>query len=105
MSMSDSQYTNLSKGWERNKGWDVFEAGDIEELQQLIGGYGAAAERTIDSVLHNEGAKEIRKSIARILPSSGRNWAGKPRPARSAMRKSFSQDNAMLSVTIAARSK
>lgn len=85
--------------------WDVFDAAEIDELQDIINQYGVNAERTIDDVLHNEGAVEIRKSIARLLPASGRNWKGKPRPARSAMPKSFLQDNDMLAVTIAARGK
>ena len=95
MSLADTQL----------RGWDVFNAGDMEELQQLIGEYGSAAERTIDDILHNEGATEIKKSISKLLPASGRNWAGKPRPARSAMPKAFSQDNEMLSVTVTARGK
>ena len=38
-----------------------------------------------------------------VLPSSGRRWKGKKRPARSAMPRSFDQDDDLLAVTIAAR--
>ncbi len=105
MSMSSAQYMNLSKGWERNKGWDVLDASDVDQLQEIMEQYGESAERVINDVLHGEGAEEIKRQIARILPASGRHWAGKAAPARSAMPRKFDQDEDLLSVTIAARGR
>ena len=85
------------------KQWDVFDASQIEELQQLMDEYGNDAQRVIDEVLHGEGAEEIKEQIARILPVSGRRWNGKRSPASAVMPGSFAQDNEMLAVTIAAR--
>lgn len=103
MSMSWSQATNLLMGWQLNKGWDVFDAGEIDELAQMMEEYGDSAQRVIDEVLHGEGAEEIKLQIARILPVSGRRWRGKRSPASSAMPGAFDQDDDMLAVTIAAR--
>lgn len=86
-----------------SRGWNVFDASQMEDLQQMIDQYGDDAQRVIDQVLHSEGAEEIKNQIARILPSSGRSWSGKKPAARSVMPGSFSQDNEMLAVTIAAR--
>lgn len=89
---------------QRNK-WDILEAEDIKELSDIMQKYGVEAEKAIDSVLHQEGAEEIKKDIAKLLPASGRRWRGKSAPARSAMPGRFEQDNQMLSVTIAARGR
>lgn len=45
---------------------------------------GAQAERAINEYLHGEGGKFIRDNIRKILPASGRTWAGK-KPAASKM--------------------
>ena len=103
MALSSSQWANLSRGWERNKGWDIFDAYDVAELFELFNRYGDASEKVINDVLHAEGAQEIKEQIARILPSSGRKWKGKRSPASSAMPGAFDQDNDILAVTIAAR--
>ena len=86
-----------------DKSWDVFDASEIDALQDLMTQYGDNAQRVIDEVLHGEGAEEIKDEISRILPSSGRSWKGKKAPAAAAMPGAFQQDNEMLSVTIAAR--
>ena len=56
------------------------------------------AGRTINDVLHNEGAKLITEEIMRLLPASGRTWSGKKPAAKSAA--PFTQQNGTLSVTI-----
>ena len=86
-------------------GWFEFDAGSIDDLYEKMVSYGAGSGQIIDKVLRSEGAEEIKKQIARLLPSSGRHWKGKAPAARSAMPGRFDQDNGELSVTIAARGK
>jgi hypothetical protein len=90
--------------WNRGN-WNTFDADDVQELSDMIRDYGPAAERAIDSVLHDEGAQEIKEKIARLLPKSGRTWRGKPRAAARAMPRAFDQDDEMLAVTVAARDR
>ena len=85
--------------------WDIFDASDMDEFTDMLSQYGDAAKKVINDTLHQEGAKEIKKEITRLLPASGRNWKGKGAPARSAMPAKFSQDDDLLAVTIAARGK
>ena len=84
-------------------GWFEFDAGSIDDLYETMVSYGAGSGQIIDKVLRTEGAEEIKKQIARLLPSSGRHWKGKAPAASSAMPGRFDQDNGELSVTIAAR--
>lgn len=86
-------------------GWFEFDAGSIDDLYETMVSYGAGSGQIIDKVLRTEGAEEIKKQIARLLPSSGRHWKGKAPAASSAMPGRFDQDNGELSVTIAARGK
>ena len=86
-------------------GWFEFDAGSIDDLYEKMVSYGTGSGQIIDKVLRSEGAEEIKKQIARLLPSSGRHWKGKAPAARSAMPGRFDQDNGELSVTIAARGK
>lgn len=86
-------------------GWFEFDAGSIDDLYEKMVSYGAGSGQIIDKVLRSEGAEEIKKQIARLLPSSGRHWKGKAPAASSAMPGRFDQDNGELSVTIAARGK
>lgn len=88
-----------------NHTWDVFDASGMDEFTDMLSQYGDAARKVINDTLHQEGAKEIKKEITRLLPASGRNWKGKGAPARSAMPAKFSQDDDLLAVTIAARGK
>lgn len=86
-------------------GWFEFDAGSIDDLYEKMVSYGTGSGQIIDKVLRSEGAEEIKKQIARLLPSSGRHWKGKAPAASSAMPGKFDQDNGELSVTIAARGK
>lgn len=88
-----------------NKGWDVFDASEIDELAGIMEQYGTEAKKTIGTVIHGEGAQEIKERIASLLPESGRRWKGKGASARAAMPGKFQQDNDLLEVTIAARGK
>lgn len=82
-----------------------FDASSIDALTDKMKEYGAGSGQIIDKVLRSEGAEEIKKQIARLLPSSGRHWKEKAPAASSAMPGRFDQDNGELSVTIAARGK
>ncbi len=93
---------NLTPFW---GSWDVFDAASMDEFTELVEKYGDAAQRVINNVVHEEGAEEIKKEIARLLPASGRKWKGKGAPARSVMPAKFEQDEDLLAVTIAARGK
>lgn len=85
--------------------WFALDASGFEAIQEAMAKRGEGAGRIIDSVLHREGAEEIKQDITRLLPSSGRSWKGKGAPASAAMPGKFSQDNGTLSVTVAARGK
>lgn len=87
------------------RSWNVFDAGEIDELKSVMDRFGVEAEKTINDVLHKEGAQEIKKDITHLLPASGRNWKGKGASARAAMPGRFAQDDDLLAVTIAARGK
>ena len=85
--------------------WYRLDVSEMEKLQDAINRSTQQAGPIIDAVLRNEGAQKIKKNIAMILPSSGRNWKGKGAPASAAMPAHFKQENGMLSVTIVARGK
>ena len=74
----------------------------IETLQRAMQLYGDQAGRTVDDVLHREGADLIREEIMRLLPESGRDWKGKRTAAKRAQ--PFTQKNESLAVTIKTRS-
>lgn len=82
------------------------DASEADRLNEAMQRFEGASGEIVDEVLHGEGAELIKDSIARLIPSSGRKpWRGKGRSAKAAMPGAFSQDNAQLSVTIAARGK
>ena len=78
---------------------------DSREYETLIKAmrlYGDHAGRTVDDVLHNEGANLIKEEIMRLLPESGRKWKGKRTAAKHAQ--PFTQKNESLAVTIRTKS-
>ena len=80
----------------------TLDARHIETLQRAMQLYGNQAGRTVDDVLHNEGANLIQEEIMRLLPESGRDWKGKRPAAKRAQ--PFTQKNESLAVTIKTRS-
>lgn len=81
---------------------------DIDELDQVsdfIKQYPGKAQGIVTKVLYNEGAEEIKKDIALLLPSSGRHWKKKAAPAKAVMPGKFSQKNDPASITISAKGK
>lgn len=74
------------------------DAKQVDRLQDAMSKYAGQAGRIVDEVLHNEGGKLISEEIMRLLPESGRTWAGKKPAAKQA--KPFMQENGSLSVTV-----
>ena len=80
----------------------TLDAKQLEALLSTMQLYGDNAGKTVDDVLHNEGAELIREEIMRLLPESGRKWKGKRTAAKQAQ--PFTQKNESLAVTIKTRS-
>ena len=78
------------------------DASQHEALLRSMQLYGDNAGKTVDDVLHNEGASIIKEEIMRLLPESGRKWKGKRTAAKQAQ--PFTQKNESLAVTIKTRS-
>lgn len=74
------------------------DAAEFDRLTERIKEYQGDAENAINEVLWGEGAQLINAAIMELLPSSGRNWRGKPTAAKNAA--PFTQENDNLSVTI-----
>lgn len=85
--------------------WFKTDFKEVEALQDQMEKFGTGAGQIIDDVLRGEGAEDIKRQIAPLIPSSGRRWKGKGSPASAAMPAAFGQDNDELAVTIAARGK
>lgn len=81
--------------------WFTLDASELDALQSRMASFGAGAGQIVDSVLHGEGAEEIKKEIKPLIHASGRSWAGKKSSATSA--NPFTQENGQLSVTIVSR--
>lgn len=74
------------------------EAKDIEALCSAIKSYQGDAERVVNITLHEKAGQLINDEIIKLLPTSGRNWKGKKKAAKSS--KPFTQENENLAVTI-----
>ena len=73
----------------------------VEKLQEALLQYrGRTAEKSINEVLHGEGAELAKDSIYRLMPRSDKKTG---RHARDS--KSLTQDDGNLSVTVVARGK
>lgn len=82
-------------------GWYKLDGRELDAVQNMMEHYGETAERTINDVLHHEGAEEIQENIYRILPVSGRKWRKKHRAAVVA--RPLRHYDEMLAVTVVAR--
>lgn len=80
----------------------TLDAWQHEALLRTMQLYGDNAGKTVDDVLHNEGARIIKEEIMRLLPESGRKWKGKRTAAKQAQ--PFTQKNEPLAVTIRTKS-
>ncbi len=72
----------------------------FEEMQQAMAAYEGDVEAAINDVLHNEAGQLIQEEIKRLMPASGRHWAGKRRSAKNA--KSLTEKKENLAITVKA---
>ena len=70
----------------------------FEEFQAAMAAYEGDAESIINDVLHGEAGQLIEEEIKRLMPVSGRSWAGKKRAAKNA--KSLTEKKENLAITI-----
>lgn len=78
---------------------------ELDQVSDLIKQYPGKAQGIVTNILHNEGAEEIKREIALLLPSSGRHWKRKAAPASVAMPGKFSQANNPTSVIISTKGR
>ena len=76
----------------------VINVSQVDELQKAMKNYPADAEKALNEVLHNQASELMQESIKRMIPVSGREWAGKKRAASKA--KSLKSENSNLAVTV-----
>ena len=55
--------------------WNIFDGNSIEGIRNLLQKY-ENSKSIINKVIVGEGAEEIKKNIAILLPSSERKWKG-----------------------------
>lgn len=71
---------------------------EIVQLQERLKEFEGNAEAVINDVLHNFAGDRAQEEIRRLMPFSGKTWAGKRSPAK--MSKSMMNVNQNLSVTV-----
>lgn len=59
------------------------EAKDFDRLVAYIQEYGDGAEDVINDVFESFAVPEVEERITALLPTSGRTWKGKKRPAKT----------------------
>ena len=71
---------------------------DFDKLQKAMQDFQGNTEEAINEVLHNEASLLIQEEIKRLMPVSGKSWAGKKPAAKTA--KSLTDLKGNLSVTV-----
>lgn len=71
---------------------------EFDKLQKAMQDFQGNTEATINEVLHNEASPLIQEEIKRLMPVSGKTWAGKKPAAKSA--KSLTDLKGNLSITV-----
>lgn len=79
------------------------DTGEFERLTKAIQNFPGNAEKSINDVFHNEGSTLIQDAVRRLMPVSGRNWAGKSPPAKTA--NSLTDEKGNLSITVKSTGK
>lgn len=74
------------------------DSSEIYRLEDTIKQFPGNAEKSINTVLHGEGAQIIQDKIRRLMPVSGKTWAKKKAPAIKA--KSMRNTNENLAVIV-----
>lgn len=69
-----------------------------DKLIDAMKNFQGNSDEVISNVLHNEGGMQIQESIRRLIPVSGKTWAGKKGPAKTS--NSLKNVNSPLTVTV-----
>ena len=76
-------------------------ADDFARLEKAMLAYQGDVERQVNDVLHNQAGELIQEEIKRLMPTSGRTWKGKKKPAKTSNSLDIRRGN--LSVTVATK--
>lgn len=79
------------------------DATELDRLHQAISKFPGSAEAIINDVFHEDGSELIQDAVRRLMPVSGRNWAGKAPPAKTG--KSLTDEKGNLSITVKTTNK
>ena len=71
---------------------------EVDRLFQTVKDFPGNAERSINEVFHNEAPPLGEEAIYLLMPMSGKTWAGKKAPARTA--KSLTKETANLAFAV-----
>lgn len=71
---------------------------EVDRLFQTVKDFPGNAERSINEVFHNEAPPLVEEAIYWLMPMSGKTWAGKKAPARTA--KSLTKETANLAFAV-----
>ena len=71
---------------------------ELDRLQRTMAAYEGDVESAVNDVLHNDASQMLQQEITRLMPVSGRHWAGKKGSAKSSG--SLRDEKSNLAVTI-----
>lgn len=71
---------------------------EVERLFNVVKNFPSVAEQSINDVFHNDAPPMVEEKIRLLMPMSGRTWAGKAPPARTA--KSLTKETGNLSFAV-----
>lgn len=71
---------------------------EVERLYNAIKNFPGVAEQSINDVFHNDAPPMVEETIKLLMPMSGRTWAGKAPPARTA--KSLTKETGNLTFAV-----
>ncbi len=71
---------------------------EVQRLYNAVKNFPGVAEKSINDVFHNEAPPMVEETIKLLMPMSGRSWAGKAPPARTA--KSLTKETGNLTFAV-----
>ena len=71
---------------------------EVERLYNAVKNFPGNAEKSINEVFHNEAPPLVSEEITRLMPTSGRQWKGKPPAAKTA--KSLTDETSNLAFAV-----
>lgn len=77
------------------------DASEMDRLQRTMAVYEGDVESAINDVLHNDASQILQQEITRLMPVSGRHWAGKKGSAKSSG--SLRDEKSNLAITVKAK--